>query len=164
MSEHEKHTEFLRQCILYDESARRQKLMKEIARIQLDLRCVQRAAWLMALLGVLLVAILGYGTIMVQNFLYATSHFIINLIIAVGVGIMISLLAFAGLWIVYRWKLDLRREECRQIVIKLLESRLGKPAITPLQDHHADEGHALPQLTGTTLESSTGETRPGSQS
>lgn len=128
MSEHEKHTEFLRHCLRYDESAGREQLMQEIARIQRDLRCVQRAAWLMALLGVLLVAVLGYGTILMANFPYNTSQFVINLIVAISAGILVSLLAFVGLWLVYRWKLDLRREECRQMVAKLLESRLGKPA------------------------------------
>ena len=61
MNEHEKHTEFLRQCVLYDESARRQNLVKEIAWIQRDLRCVRRAMWLMAFLAALVVAVLGYG-------------------------------------------------------------------------------------------------------
>jgi uncharacterized membrane protein YccC len=149
MSEHEKHTEFLRHCLLYDESAGREELMKEIARIQRDLRCVQRAAWLMAMLGVLLLAVLGYGTILVANFPYNTPQFVINLIIAVVVGMLISFLTFVGLWIVYRWKLDLRREECRQMVAKLLESRLGKPA-------GKDNTHRLDKLIETAQESSTG--------
>jgi hypothetical protein len=140
MSEHKKHTEFLRQCLLYDESAGREQLMREIAQIQRDLRCVQRAAWLMGMLGVLVVVILGYGTILVANFPYNTSQFIFNLIIAVGVGILISFLAFVGLWMFYRWKLDLWREECRQTVTKLLESRMGKPPTTSWQDNHASEG------------------------
>src|SRR5580658_10087105 len=112
MSEHEKHTEFLRQCLLYDESAEREKLIKEIARIQRDLRCVERAAWLMVMVGVLVVTVLGYGMILVQNFPYNTSQIVVNLIFAVGVAALISLLACMSLWVVYRWKLDLRREEC----------------------------------------------------
>ena len=46
MSEHQKHTEFLRHCILYDESAKRQELHERITQIQRDARCVRRAVWL----------------------------------------------------------------------------------------------------------------------
>jgi hypothetical protein len=166
MSEHEKHTDFLRQCLLYDESARRDELVKEIARIQRDLRCVQRAMWLMVMLGALVVAFIGYGTVLVQDFPYNTSQFIINLIFAVGMGVLISLFAFAGLWMAYRWKLDLRREECRQMVTKLLESRLGKPVSTSPQDNLAGMGNVLHfhKMIETAQESSTGNLEPGSES
>ena len=134
MSEHQKHTEFLRQCILYDESARRQELHERITRIQCDARCVRRAAWLMAMLIALVVAGLGYEVILVDNFPYNLPQLIINLVCALGIGSLISLLAFMGLGIVYRMKLDQQREECRQLVARLLESRLGKPVTTPLRD------------------------------
>ncbi len=133
MSDHQKHTEFLRECIRYEESARRQELMEEIVRIQRDARCVRRAVWLMTILIALVVFGLGYGMALATNFPYNIPQFIINTFCALGVGALISLLAFAGLWVVYRWKLDMRREECRQIVTRLLESRLGKTASTPLQ-------------------------------
>ncbi len=163
MNEHEKHTEFLRQCVLYDESARRQNLVKEIAWIQRDLRCVRRAMWLMAFLAALVVAVLGYAKILVRNFPYNESQFTVNLVFALGVGFLISLLAFASLWIVYRWKLDLRREECRQMVTKLLESRLGKPARTLLPANSGGEENALPKLTEAAMENFTGELDSGSE-
>jgi hypothetical protein len=137
MSEHQRHTEFLRQCIRYDESARRQELVEGIARIQCDARCVRRAAWLMAVLTALVVAGLGYGTVLVDNFPYNAPQFIVNLIYALGLGSLISLLAFAGLGMVYRRQLDQRREECRQRVARLLESRLGKLVVTPSGDNRA---------------------------
>jgi len=43
-----------------------------------------------------------------------------------GFGSLISLLAFLVLDLVYRKKLNLHREECRQRIAKLLKSRLGK--------------------------------------
>ena len=134
MSEHQKHTEFLRHCILYDESARRQELHERITQIQRDARCVRRAVWLMAMLIALVVAGLGYEMILVDNFPYNMPQLIINLVCALGLGSLISLLAFMGLGMVYRMKLDQRREECRQLVARLLESRLGKPFTTPLRD------------------------------
>ena len=140
MSEHQKHTEFLRHCIRYDESARRHELVEGIARIQCDARCVRRAAWLMAILTALAVAALGYGTVLVENFPYNAPQFIVNFICALGLGSLISLMAFAGLGIVYRWKLDQRREECRQLVASLLESRLGKPVATSWRDNPISGG------------------------
>ena len=134
MSDHQKHTEFLRQCILYDESTRRQELHERITRIQRDARCVRRAVWLMAMLIALVVAGLGYEMILVDNFPYNLPQLIINLVCALGIGSLISLLVFMGLGMVYRIKLDQQREECRQLVAKLLESRLGRPVTTPLQD------------------------------
>ena len=140
MSEHQKHTEFLRQCILYDESAKRQELLAGIGQIQRDARCVRCAVWLMAILTALVVAGLAYGTVLVDNFPYNVPQFIVNLIYALGLGSLISLLAFVGLGMVYRWKLDQRREECRQRVARLLESRLGKPVTIPSGDNRAGKG------------------------
>jgi hypothetical protein len=134
MSEHQKHTEFLRQCILYDESARRQELAEGITQIERDARCVRRAVWLMVMLTALVVAGLGYAVILADNFPYNIPQFIINIICGLGVGSLISSLAFVGLGMVYRKKLDQQREECRQLVTRLLESRLGKPVTTLLRD------------------------------
>src|ERR1017187_8658547 len=131
MSEHQKHTEFLRHCLRYGESTEHQKMEKRISQVQRDARCVRRAVWLMAMVTALVVAGLGYGTVLVDNFPYNAPQFIVNLIFALGLGSLISLLAFVGLGMVYRWKLDQRREECRQRVARLLESRLGKPVATP---------------------------------
>ena len=134
MSDHQRHTKFLRDCIRYDESARRQELMEEIVRLQRDARCVRRAMWLMAILTALAVAGLGYPAILVENFSYNTPQFIVNLICALGLASLICLLVFVGLGMAYRKKLDQRREECRQLVTRLLESRLGKPVTTPMRD------------------------------
>jgi hypothetical protein len=133
MSDHQRHTEFLRHCIRYDESARRQELMEEIVRIQRDARCVSRAVWLMAILAALAVSGLGYGAVLVNNFPNNIPQFILNFFSVLAVSWLICILAFMGLGMVYRWKLDRRREECRQIVTRLLESRLGKTVVTPLQ-------------------------------
>jgi hypothetical protein len=142
MSDHEKHTAFLRQCILYDESTRRHELHERITRIQRDARCVRRAVWLMAILIALVVAGLSYEVILVDNFPNNLPQLIINLVCALGIGSLISLLTFMGLGMVYRSKLDQQREECRQLVSRLLESRLGKPVTTPLRDDRAGEEEA----------------------
>ena len=144
MSEHEKHTEFLKRCIHYHESDRRLKLVEEIAQIQCDMRCVRRAVWLMAVLTALLMAGVGYEVILADNFPYNIPQFVINLICGLAMGILFSLLGFMGLGMVYRWKLNQRREECRELVTGLLESRLGKPVTAPVPDNRVGEEDASP--------------------
>ncbi len=145
MSEHQKHTEFLRQCILYDESARRQELAEGISQIQRDMHCVRRAVWLMVMLTALVVAGLGFGVIAGDTFADNLPQFVIKILCSVGLGSLISMLGFMGLGMFYRKKLNQQREECRQLVTRLLETRLGKPATTLLQDNHvgAREGRTV---------------------
>jgi uncharacterized membrane protein YuzA (DUF378 family) len=131
MSEHQRETAFLRHCIRYDESPGRQELDERITRIQRDERCVRRAAWLMLLVAALAVAGLGYSAIFLtdytQDLFGFMTQFITKVFCALGLASLICLLAFMGLEVVYRKQLDLRREECRQLVMKLMESRLGRP-------------------------------------
>ena len=134
MSEHQIHTEFLRHCLRYGESAAHQALEEKIIQIQRDERCVQRAVWLMAGLTALAAAGLGYPAILVESFPDNTPQFLLNLVCALGLASLICLLAFAGLGLAYRNKLNQRREESRLLVTKLLASRLGEPVATPLRD------------------------------
>ena len=130
MSDHHKQTEFLKRCLRYDESAGGQELERQISRIQRDERCVRRAVWLMAILAALAAAGLAYPAILLANFPYSAPQTIVNIICALGVASLASLVAFVVLGMVYRKMLDRRREECRLLVARLLESRLGNPHTT----------------------------------
>jgi len=142
MSEHQKETAFLRQCIAYEESAEGRQLDERIAQLQRDERCLRRAAWLMALLAALAVVGFGYLALLMNDFpthmsLFAI-HFMTKVVFAMGIGSMISLLAFAGYGFRYRWELNFRREECRRLVTRLLESRLGNPHVPRRNGELAD--------------------------
>jgi hypothetical protein len=132
MSVRQRETERLRQRILH-ESTGRQELEKEIAQIHRNARCVQRAEGLMAVLTTLAVAGVGYPSILLENFPYSAPPLIMHLIYALGVGSLISLLAFAGLGMVYRKKLLRREEACHQMVASLYEPPLGQPDTAPLR-------------------------------
>jgi hypothetical protein len=140
MSEHQKHTEFLRHCLRYGEGTEHQALDKKITQIQRDEHCVQRAAWLMAILTALAVAGLGYPVILVESFPYNVPQLTLNLVCVLGVASLICLLAFMGLGVAYRNQLNQRREESRQLVMKLLASRLGKPVAAPMRNNPAAKG------------------------
>ena len=130
-SEHEKETAFLRRCIKYDLSAAGRKLDERICQVQRDERCLRRASWLMALVAGLAMAGLGYGAVLLDDFPGRISVFtslsVIKIFCAVGIGSLVCLLAFTGAGLFHRKELSRRREECRGLVTKLLESHLGEP-------------------------------------
>ena len=130
-SEHQSETEFLRHCLHYGNHAEHQALGDRIAQLQRDVRCVQRAVWLMAVLTALAATGLGYVALLGGSFPSDASQYIINAISALGLASVISLVAFVGLAVVFRMNLDEQRQEGRQLITKLLASRLGKPATTP---------------------------------
>ena len=145
MSEHQRETAFLRRCLRYGDSAEHEALDKKIAEIQRDERCVRRALWLLALLAALAITGLGYAAVFLEDFpgrmsRFAT-RFIVQLFCALSLGSLICIPAFLGLRIVYRMKLDQRREDCRRLVTKLLESRLGKPATTHWRESPVGRGN-----------------------
>jgi hypothetical protein len=131
MSEHQRHTAFLRQCIGYDDTGERHKLEESITELQGNERCMRRAVWLMALLVGLAMAGLCYSAVFLTDYHENLSQFaaamISKVLCALGLGSLICLVSFLGLGIANRKQLDQRREECRQLAAKVLESRLGKP-------------------------------------
>lgn len=135
MSERERDTAFLRQCLIHDNSAERHKLEERIVQAQCNERCVRRAVRLMATLTMLGAAGLGYAAIFME-FPQSPLQFITPLFnkvfCALGGGSLICMLAFWGLGVLYRKELEKCREECRRLATRFFESRLGKPGTVPL--------------------------------
>ena len=136
---HQREAAFLRQAILYDDTAERHKLEQRVTQIERDARCVQRAVWLMVLLTTVGIAGLCYCGVFLgdfpQNMTQFSTRIVVKVFAALGLGSLISLLAFMCLGVAYRQELNSRREECRGLIAKLLESRLGKPPSLPLDRH-----------------------------
>lgn len=135
MSEGERDTAFLRQFLIYDNSAERHKLEERIVQAQCNERCVRRAVRLMAVLTMLGAAGLCYAATFIE-FPLTPLQFITPLFnkvfCALGVGSLICMLAFWGLGVLYRKELEKCREECRGLATKFFESRLRKPGTVPL--------------------------------
>jgi hypothetical protein len=142
MSEHQRETKFLRHVILYDDSDEHRKVEKNIAQVQHDERCVQRLAGIMALFLMLASAGIAYGAILHKNFPYDGSELVFRILCEAVLASLICLVAFAGLLMVYRWRLNRLREEGRRLVTRLLESRLGKPYTPTLPDKGTDDRDA----------------------
>jgi formate hydrogenlyase subunit 3/multisubunit Na+/H+ antiporter MnhD subunit len=135
MSDHQRETAFLRQCILYDDTEERHRLEEKITQIERDERIVRRAVWLMALLAALAMAGLGYVAIFLAqyplNVSQLSTQFFVKALCAVGAGSLACLFLFLGLGAVYRRELDHHREDCRRLALKVLELRLGQPYDIP---------------------------------
>jgi hypothetical protein len=132
MSEHQKQTAFLRECLLHHESVECRELEEGIARILRDERCVRRAMGLMVVLLALALVGLGYAAAFLGDPVPSMRFPVVKLSGALGLGSLISLVGFAGLGAVYRKDLNGRREKCRRLAAKLIESRLGRASANPV--------------------------------
>jgi hypothetical protein len=144
MTEHERETAFLREIILYDDTAGRCELERKIGELQRDERCLRRATWLIAVLAALAGVSLGYGAILQENFPYRGLPLVNYVIGGFGVASSICFLSFVGLMMVYRKKLNRLREECRRLILTHLESRLGKPHARAFQNRRLGVGDPEP--------------------
>jgi len=133
---HHRETEFLKQCIRYEDTEERHRLEERITQIQRDERIVRRAVWLMALLAALAMAGLGYAAVLMVeyplNVSELTSRFFIKALCALGAGSGVCLFVFLGLGAIFRKELDQRQEDCRRLALKVLEARLGPVGTRPL--------------------------------
>ena len=152
MNDNQRQTEFLRQCLLYDDSSESHTLVERIKRLQCDERCSGRGVRLMILLGTLAFAGLAYLAIFIEDFPQNMpgfmTRFITRAFCVVALSSFICVPAFLGLGWIYQRELAQVREDCRRRAAKLLESRLAKPPMTrsPVA---TQEGHrANPIATG----------------
>jgi len=131
MSERQRDTEFLRHCLLYDDSAERHKLEERITQVERDERCVRRAVWWMVVSSLVAFSGICYSTVFLaehaQNVSQITTQLITKSFCVVGLGSLICTLVFWAIGAAYRKDLDQQRAECRRLAMKLLEARLGKP-------------------------------------
>ena len=125
-AQRQKETAFLKEVILYADTAERHKLEERIAQDQGNERCARRAVGLLVLLAALAPAGFCYSALLLDDSPQNRSHIIIKISSALGLGSLISLPVFLGFWRTYRKDLAEDREECRRLAAKLLQSRLGK--------------------------------------
>ena len=89
---------------------------------------------LAALAGLVYVAILD------ENFPYNPSQILVTVLCDVGLASLVCVAGFSLLLVVYRKRLNRLREECRQLVEKVVERELGKSRAASLGDGRSDPG------------------------
>ena len=127
MSGHQREMSFLCHLMRYDDSAEPHELEGKITQAQNKERSARRAVWLMAVLVALAVVGLGYSAILLEDFPQNKTQLLMRIFYALGLASLVSLLAFAGFWLVCLGELSAQRERCRRFVTRIVESRLGKP-------------------------------------
>ena len=128
LSGHQREMSFLRHLMCYDDSSERDELEKKICEAQSKERSARRAVWLMAVLTALAIVGLGYSAILSEDFPQNKTQLVMRNFFALGLASLVSLVAFAGFWLVCLGGLNEQRERCRRFVTRVVESRLGKPA------------------------------------
>jgi di/tricarboxylate transporter len=134
MSERQKHTEFLKHCLRYDDNTERHDLHDKLSRIQHEMRVVKRSVWVLALVVALALGSWICEPILLQDASPKTHQLIFKLLCALIAGALISIAAFVGLWLSFRRKLHRWREESRELVKRMLATKLGEagePPATP---------------------------------
>jgi hypothetical protein len=131
-SGHQREMSFLRHLMLYSDPEQRREMEEQLSRTERKERCARRAVWLMTVLIALALVGLGYAALLLEDFPPNTSQFLTRVFCALGLASLVSLLAFGAFWLVSRGELNERREECRRLITRIMESRLGKPATVSL--------------------------------
>ena len=126
--------ERLRRPVHRHDGAGLHEVAKEIAQIRRKACSVRRAAGLMVFLTALAATCFSYPAILLENFPYHAPPLVLNLIFALGVGSLISLLAFAGLGMIYRSKLRNREEVIRHRAASLSAPPSGAPDAASLPE------------------------------
>jgi hypothetical protein len=128
-SGHQREMLFLRRLMLDDNTDERRELEQKLARTERKECCAQRAMWWMGILTAVAIAGLGYSLIVLEDYPSDFTSAIIRIFCALGLSAIVSLLAFFAFWSLCRNELNKQREQCRRLVMRIVESRLGKPAV-----------------------------------
>jgi hypothetical protein len=128
MTEHRKQAAFLKALLSFDDSTEHQALRDRLAQAESNERCILGACWLVGLIALFGLAGLGYSAVLLDQFFDGSTHVLIRIFGALGLGSGLCLLFFLGLWFWYRTAVNRIHEECRRVVTRMLERKLR---ITP---------------------------------
>jgi hypothetical protein len=147
----QKQNDFLAQCIRHDASGELHQGEERVTHAERQERCVRRAMWLMALMTALAGLGLGYSVILLYELPPYQTRIINHIFVVVGVASLMSLLAFAGFWTLYRQRVATRREEVRCLIMKLLADRSGghNPANKSLSSDTSTDGGSGTKISST---------------
>jgi len=135
MNDNERETDFLGHCLLYDDSGEGKELQQRITQVKREERCVRRAMQWLLITALLALSGLCYSMLFMPEHPGTVSPMtrqaINNALSVIGLASLICMLVFRVMVSMYRHELAKRREQCRKMALKLLESRLGTPPAAP---------------------------------
>ena len=124
MSASTNQTSFLRRLLQYEGSPASKELSDRLATVERNERSLTCACRLVGLIAMLGFAGLGYGAVLLPQFFDNSTHLVIRLSGAIGLGSAICLVVFLVLWFSCRSTGHRLRAQCRIAVAKMLAERL----------------------------------------
>ncbi len=143
MSEHQKESAFLRHSILCDDTNEHIALQERFEQLQHHESRLHRIMSMMLVFTALGGAGLAYGLLLEDGALYKEFRFAVRILCDLGMASLIGLVGCAALWVVYRKRSNKLREECRQLIARLLESHQGKPNTAVHHEVSPDEKQSI---------------------
>jgi hypothetical protein len=122
MSEHQKHTVFLKHLIQSEDTEACRELEARLCKAEEDERVVRCAIALVGLLTALAIAGLVYSAVLLQDFPHNKSQLALKVFLSLGLASFTCLVTFTGVWIRCRGTLSRLHDECRA----LLDSALAQ--------------------------------------
>jgi len=123
MTEYRKQAAFLKALMMYDDTVEHRVLAERIANAEKNERCLLCACRLVGLIALVGLTGLGYSAVLLPEFFDSATHIVIHIFSAMGLGSLLCLVAFLGLWFWYRSVLNRIHEECRRLITGMLDSR-----------------------------------------
>jgi len=128
MSDYNKETAFLKHILCHDTSSESRRVDETIARVHRECACVRKAA-LTAAVFVLLAYIFSR-----TDFFQSEPNFRMWALCVVGLAAMICLVTFLCALVAYNAKLRRLRDECRNLAMNFLQTRLiVREQVLPVQ-------------------------------
>jgi hypothetical protein len=128
MSDYNKETAFLKHILCHDTSSESRRVDESIARVHRECACVRKAA-LTAAIFVLLAFAFSH-----TDFFQSEPNFRMWALCVIGLAAMICLVTFLFVLVAYRAKLSRLRDECRNLAMNFLETRLiPREQVLPIQ-------------------------------
>lgn len=119
MSEYRKQAAFLRKLVMHEDTPENRALCERMAHVEHCERCTQCACRLVGLIALLGLAGLGYASVLLPEFFDGSTHFIVRLCSALGLGSTVCFAAFLVLWFSYRRSANHLHAQCRVIIAKI---------------------------------------------
>ncbi len=154
MSEYQKQADFLKKLVIYDDTPENRALCERLAQVERSEKCTQCACRLVGLIALLGLSGLGYAAVLLPQFFDNSTHFIVRLCGALGLGSGICLAVFLGLWYSYRRAANRLHAQCRLSISKMLAQRIPSAAITSpvIRDQPALEAALLRRVSVTSFD------------
>lgn len=124
MTEYRRQAAFLKTLMMYEDSVEHRVLCERLDAAERNERCLLGACRLVAVVALLGAAGIGYSAVLLPQFFDNSTHVLVQFFSALGLGSMMCLAAFFGLWFWYRSMVNRIHEECRRVIAVMLELRL----------------------------------------